>query len=203
MFRSRSPLALMAVLTLIPLAPAALSGVVEPKVVVYKGSVDWYTQRHTFATLQGIVNRDGPVLYRAEPFFYCPLVNQAWLDYYHLKKGSEYEEITQFDDLIARFRPRLRGLVGFDSAPGPKMARDGKFFPIEEYLATSIGALTGMLPVPSKMRPALAQRWSLPAPDEIELIDFRGRPTGTSVHGDLGRYGFTNKAQAALGSGSV
>jgi hypothetical protein len=168
------------------------------KVVVYRGPVDWYAHRHTFATLQGIVNRDGPVLYLAEPFFYHPPVNQAWLDYYRQRKDFEYEEIGKFDDLIARFRPRLRGLVGFDDSPGPKMARDGKFFPIEEYLATSVGALTDMLPVPSKARAELSRRWGLPAPDEIELTDYRGRRTGVTVHGDLARYGFRSKAQAAL-----
>ena len=189
---------ILAAATLLPLALAALSAEAGPTVVVYKGPVEWYTQRHTFATLQGLVNRTGPTLYRAEPFFYHPPVNQAWLDYYGRTQGFAYEEIATFDGLIARFCPQLHGLVGFDATPGPKMARDGRFFPMEEYLATSIGALTGMLPVPSAMRSELAQRWGLPAPEEIELTDSRGSRTGRTVHGDLARYGFANKAQAAL-----
>jgi hypothetical protein len=182
----------------LPSAQTVQRAAAAQSVVVYRGPIEWYTQRHTLATLQGIVNRDGPVLYLAAPFFYYPPVNQAWLDYYQAKRGFAYEDVTDFDALIARFKPHLRGLIGFDATPGPKMARDGKFFPIEEYLATSVGALTGMLPVPSKARAELAQRWGLPAPDEVELRDCRGRRTGVTVHGDLARYGFTNKAQAAL-----
>lgn len=181
--------------------PATLRGPeaeARQTVVVYSGPVDWYAQRHTFATLQGIVNRAGPVLYQSAPFYYYPPVNRAWLEYYRTKNGFRYERIAKFDDLIARFRPNLRGLVGFDDTPGPKMTRDGKFFPLEEYLATSVGALNDMLPVPSKARADLAKRWGLPAPEEIELTDYRGRRTGVTLHGDLARYGFANKAQAAL-----
>ena len=164
--------------------------------VVYTGELDWYAHRHTFATLQGIVNRDGPRLYLNTPFHYHPPVTQAWLDHCRATQGFEYEEVGDLDALIERFRGQVAGLVGFDRTRGPKMAKENKFFPTEEYLATSVGALTGMLPVPSDLRQALAARWRLPAPAEVELRDYHGRPTGVAIHGDLAAYGFANKAQA-------
>ena len=68
--RRHLPLAPITALALVPLAIAPLGAEAGQRVVVYSGPVDWYAHRHTFATLQGIVNRDGPILYLAEPFFY-------------------------------------------------------------------------------------------------------------------------------------
>ncbi|HJN16206.1 MAG TPA: GxGYxYP family putative glycoside hydrolase [Armatimonadota bacterium] len=188
----------LAVATVLLCLAAPVCADAERDAVVYSGEINWGAHRHTFATLQGIVNREGPGLYLKAPFFYHEPVNQAWLDYYQREHDFEYEEIGDFDALIARFRPAIRGLVGFDDSPGPKTARRGKFFPIEEYLATSIGALTGMLPVPSSKRESLAQRWGLPAPDEVELLNYDGRRTGVKVRGDLADYGFETKAQAVI-----
>jgi len=168
----------------------------ETRPVVYRGKIDWYAHRHTFAALQGIVNRDGPVLYRQSPFHYHAPVNAAWLAHYSRSPGLVYERVDRFDALVQRFRPHVKGLIGFDSSPGPKMAKAGKFFPVEEYLATSAGALASMLPVPSAMREDLSRKWGIPAPDEVELIDYRGNATGISIHGDLGDYGFGGKAEA-------
>jgi hypothetical protein len=151
----------------------------------------------TFQTLQGIVNRDGPVLYQRCEFHYYQPVNEAWLKIYEKSGKYELEYVPTFSELINKFRGKIKGLIGYGTNEGVGIpVWEGKIMPYSgSYLAAAIGGLNDLLPVPSQMLEGYSKEWNLPVYQDFELIDYKGNSTGVKIKGDLKKYEWANLAQ--------
>lgn len=75
---------------------------------------------HVLAALQGLVNRDEPRLYAVYCREFDVETDQFWFDWYRDEdawlRGREWVEVNSLEELLGRFRPRVRGLVVYDES---------------------------------------------------------------------------------------
>jgi hypothetical protein len=132
---------------------------------------------HVLTALQGIVNRDEPLLY----LFYCSEFGVAtdhfWFDWLRSDHGwlknAEVRPLPSLESVVSKFRDRIKGVVVYDGN-----------VPATSNLGSTAAGLDDLLPVrwdsaPGSAFDLLVQRLKLPV--KLWLVEPDGKPKFTGI----------------------
>lgn len=112
----------------------------------------------TVLALQGIINRDGPLVFAEARFWNWPEADGKWMEYLSEKKGFSFNKVDSIKSLIDLYPGLINGLVVWD----PEV-------PWTRWIAVTMAGVKNLLPV----APASIENYDLPV-----VEDLRGRWSG-------------------------